>query len=115
MDAFRRERLKRAGIGIAAAAARVPSTSAHPPETEAGSFDVRHFGATGDGNSIDTAAVNQAIDAAAAAGGGTMRFPRGTYACYSIHLKSNILLHLEPGATIQVGRDANGRHRLRRL
>ena len=71
MDAFRREFLKRAEIGIAAG-------------TEAGSFDVRRFGATGDGNTIDTATVNQAIDAAAAAGGGTVRFPRGTYACYSI-------------------------------
>lgn len=87
MDAFRREFLKRAEIGIAAG-------------TEAGSFDVRRFGATGDGNTIDTAAVNQAIDAAAAAGGGTVRFPRGTYACYSIHLKSNVHLHLEPGPTI---------------
>ena len=100
MDAFRREFLKRAGIGIAAAAAGVPSATAHPGETEAGSFDVRRFGATGDGHSIDTAAVNHAIDAAASAGGGTVRFPRGTYACYSIHLKSNVLLHLEPGATI---------------
>lgn len=100
MDALRREFLKRAGIGIAAAAAGGPSAAAHPAGTEAGSFDVRHFGATGDGKSIDTAAVNHAIDAAAAAGGGTVRFPRGTYACYSIHLKSNVQLHLEPGATI---------------
>lgn len=100
MDAFRREFMKRAGIGIAAAAAGGPSAAAHPAGTEAGSFDVRRFGATGDGNTIDTAAVNQAIDAAAAAGGGTVRFPRGTYACYSIHLKSNVHLHLEPGATI---------------
>lgn len=49
---------------------------------------------------MDTAAVNHAIDAAAAAGGGSVRFPQGTYACYSIHLKSNVQLHLEPGATI---------------
>jgi len=100
MDAFRREFLKRVGMGIASAAAGVPSATAHPAETEAGPFDVRRFGATGDGHSIDTAAVNHTIDAAAAAGGGTVRFPGGTYACYSIHLKSNVLLHLEPGATI---------------
>ena len=69
MDALRREFLKRAGIGMAAAASGGPPAAAHPPGTEAGSFDVRRLGATGDSQSIDTAAVNHAIDAAAAAGG----------------------------------------------
>ena len=68
MDAFRREFLKRAGIGIAAAAAGIPSAASRrtngPVGNEAGSFDVRSFGATGDG--IDTAVVNRGIDAAAA-------------------------------------------------
>jgi polygalacturonase len=104
MDTFRREFLKRAGVGIGAAAAGAPFTAAHrsnlPIGTDISFFDVRSFGATGDGKTIDTVAVNHAIDAAAAAGGGTVRFPAGTYACYSIHLKSNVLLHLESGATI---------------
>lgn len=65
-----------------------------------GQYDVRAFGATGDGKTIDTPAVNRAIEAAAAAGGGTVRFPAGTYACYSIHLKSNVVLYLDMGATI---------------
>ncbi len=42
-------------------------------------YDVRAFGATGDGKTLDTAAINQAINAAAAAGGGTAHFPAGTY------------------------------------
>jgi len=65
-----------------------------------GSFDVRAFGAKGDGKALDTPAVNKAIDAAAAAGGGTVHFSAGTYRCFSIHLKSNVALYLDQGATI---------------
>ena len=61
---------------------------------------VRSFGAAADGKTIDTAAVNWAIAAAAAAGGGTVRFPPGAYACHSIHLQSYVALHLELGAII---------------
>jgi polygalacturonase len=63
-------------------------------------FDVRAFGAKGDGRTIDTAAINHAIDAAAAAGGGTVRFAPGTYASYSIHLKSHVTLELTMNATL---------------
>jgi polygalacturonase len=58
------------------------------------------FGATGDGKTLDTPAVNKAIDAAAAAGGGTVYFPAGTYLCYSIHLKSSVALYLDASSTI---------------
>ena len=61
---------------------------------------VRNFGATGDGQTLDTAAVNRAIAAAAAAGGGTVDFPAGNYLCHSIRLQSNVALHLGPGAVI---------------
>ena len=63
-------------------------------------FDVRRFGAKGDGATIDTAVINNAIEAAAAVGGGTVFFPAGTYASYSIHLKSFVSLYLDSGATI---------------
>ena len=53
-----------------------------------------------DGKTIDSPAINKAIEAAAAAGGGTVYFPAGVYASYSIRLKSNIGLYLEQGATI---------------
>ena len=63
-------------------------------------YDVKSYGAVGDGKTLDTAAINKAIDAAAAAGGGTVFLPAGTYASHSIHLKSNITLHLDQGATL---------------
>ena len=63
-------------------------------------FDVRAFGATGDGKTLDHAAINQAIDAASHAGGGTVRVPAGTYRCFSIHLQSRVTIQFEPGATI---------------
>jgi polygalacturonase len=66
----------------------------------AGIYDVRAFGATGTGQTIDTPAINRAIEVAAAAGGGTVRFPAGTYLCYSIRLKDNITLYLDHGARI---------------
>jgi len=62
--------------------------------------NVRHFGAKGDGSTIDTPAINKAIDYAAARGGGTVYLPAGTYACYTIRLKSRVALHLDHGAII---------------
>lgn len=66
----------------------------------AAEFDVRAHGATGDGQTLDTAAIHRAIAAAAAAGGGTVRFPSGTYLSFSIRLKSKLTLHLDAGATL---------------
>lgn len=63
-------------------------------------FDVRTFGAKGDGKSSDRAAINKAIEAAAAAGGGTVLIPAGTYATGSIRLRSNITLQFEAGAVL---------------
>jgi len=64
------------------------------------SYNVKDFGATGDGKTIDTEPINKAITTAAANGGGTVYFPAGTYASYSIHLKSHVGLYIEHGATI---------------
>ncbi|TML32209.1 MAG: carbohydrate-binding protein [Actinobacteria bacterium] len=64
-------------------------------------FNVRTFGATGDGITNDTPAVNAAIAAANGAGGGTVEFPAGTYlAGGSIHLLSNVTLLLDAGSTL---------------
>ena len=63
-------------------------------------FDVRAFGASGSGKQLDTPAVNAAIEAAAAAGGGTVVFPAGTYLCFSIRLRSHVHLFLSSGAVI---------------
>jgi polygalacturonase len=78
-----------------------PALNAAPRDDgSAGSFSVRAFGATGDGRTLDTAAVNHAIAAAGAAGGGVVEFSAGDYLCHSIHLQSHIELRLGPGATI---------------
>ncbi|WP_374188364.1 rhamnogalacturonidase [Asticcacaulis biprosthecium] len=61
---------------------------------------MRDFGARGDGTTIDTPAVNAAIDHLASRGGGTLYFPAGSYACYTIRLKSHIRLYLDAGAVI---------------
>ena len=64
-------------------------------------YDVRSFGAVGDGATLDTDAINRAIDAASAAGGGTVTFPAGTYLSASIHLRSHVRLFIDQGATIE--------------
>jgi polygalacturonase len=63
-------------------------------------YDVRDYGAVADGKTVDSPAINKAIDAAAAAGGGTVHLPAGQYLSFSIRLKSNITLHLDQGATL---------------
>lgn len=67
---------------------------------QAAIYNVRDFGAKADGKTIDSPAINRAIEAAAQEGGGTVYLPAGEYACYSIRLKSNIHLYLEQGARI---------------
>lgn len=91
------------GTGILAGAmpiAAVAATPTRPPGTAIGWVDIRQFGAKGDGIAIDTSAINRAIDHVAERGGGTVYVPAGTYACYTIRLKSRITLYLDQGATI---------------
>jgi len=73
-------------------------------------LNVRAMGAAGDGKTVDTPAINKAIEAAARAGGGTVFFPAGTYLSYSIHLKSKVALYLDRGATILAGETGQGGH-----
>jgi polygalacturonase len=87
-----------------------------PTDDPSSLFDVRRFGAKGDGVAIDSDAVNRAIDEAAkvrppsgGGPGGTVYFPAGTYACYSIRLKSNIALYLAQGATLLAAAPADGK------
>ncbi len=63
-------------------------------------YNVRNFGAKGDGKVLDSNAINKTIETAAKNGGGTVFFPAGTYLSFSIHLQSNITLYLDNGATI---------------
>jgi len=63
-------------------------------------FNVRGYGAAGDGMNLDSPAIDRAILAASAAGGGTVFVPAGTYLCGSIHLTNNIHLYLDAGAVL---------------
>ena len=70
-----------------------------------GSFNVKHYGAKGDGKTLDSPAIDRAIEAASKAGGGTVFLPAGVYLSGSIHLKSNIHLYLDAGCTILASSD----------
>lgn len=63
-------------------------------------YDVKEYGATGDGVTLDTNAINQAVDACHAAGGGVVYLPPGTYLSGMVILRSNVTLYLEAGATL---------------
>jgi polygalacturonase len=82
----------------AVAAAALPQGPAHAAP---GTFNVRDFGAVGNGSTLDDDAIDRAIDAASAAVGGTVLFPPGTYQSRTIHLKSDVTLQLDAGATIR--------------
>jgi polygalacturonase len=71
-------------------------------------FDVRDYGAKGDGKTLDSEAINKAIDAAAASGGGTVYLRAGTYPSFSIHLKSNVAIYLDQGARILAAGPSQG-------
>lgn len=66
----------------------------------ASDYNVKDFGATGDGKTLDHQAINSAIDSCEARGGGRVVLPAGTYLCGSIRLKDNVELHVSAGATI---------------
>ncbi len=89
-------------LAVAAAA-----FAAEPEPPPAASVSVRDFGAVGDGETMDTAAIQKAIDAASAAGGGTVVLPPGTYLSGTIVLASDITLHLAAGAVLRGSRDPN--------
>nr|WP_281281231.1 glycoside hydrolase family 28 protein [Pontiella desulfatans] len=63
-------------------------------------FNVITFGAVGDGETLNTIALQAAIDACTQAGGGTVRVPAGEYVSGTLHLKSNVTLSLDYGAYI---------------
>lgn len=67
---------------------------------QANVYNIKNYGAIGDGKAMDSPAINKAINDAVKNGGGTIYIPAGTYACYSIRLKSNITVQIESGATI---------------
>jgi polygalacturonase len=92
----------------AAASTLLPLGSASAAANLQASFNVRAFGASGEGDKVDTDAINAAIEAAAQAGGGTVLFPAGRYLSFSIHLRSHVALFLDAGSVIIAATPADG-------
>ena len=80
-------------------------SSANQSLAAAAPFDVRGFGAVGDGAVKDTAAIQSAISAAANSGGGEVLLTGGTFLCGSLFLESNVTLHIAADATLKASPD----------
>jgi len=63
-------------------------------------YDLRDYGARGDGSTLDTAAVQAAIDSCAKDNGGTVLVPAGDFVIGTVELKSNVTLYLAPGGRL---------------
>ena len=93
-------------ISTPAVAAALLPMSAPAAERVAGSdlgariYNIRDFGAKGDGKTLDTAALQAAIDACTRDGGGTVLVPAGTFVIGTTELKNNVTLHLAASATL---------------
>jgi len=68
-------------------------------------FNIKDYGAVGDGHTLATQAIAKAIDACAAAGGGTVLIPSGSWLTGPIELKSNVNLHTEWGTLVMFSSD----------
>ncbi len=81
-------------------AAEAPSRPAASSQPVAPLYSVVRFGAIGDGTTKNTAAIQDAIDAAASAGGGTVLVPAGRWLSGTLVLKNNVTLWLDNGAVL---------------
>jgi polygalacturonase len=118
----RRQWLGKAPASALAAAAAVnllqePALAAKPaahaaPGSDLGAriYNVRAFGAKGDGVALDTAALQTAIDTCTRDGGGTVLVPAGTFQIGTVELKSNVTLHIAAGGKLLGSADGKQYH-----
>ena len=64
-------------------------------------YPITDFGAVADGKTLNTAAINKAIETCSSKGGGAVLVPKGVYLTGAIHLKSNVNLHVDRKATLK--------------
>ncbi|NOY59812.1 MAG: glycoside hydrolase, partial [Calditrichaeota bacterium] len=67
---------------------------------QTGIYNVTDFGAAADGKTLDTKAIQAAVDSCSQSGGGTVFFPAGTYLTGTIYLKNHVRLNLDAGALV---------------
>jgi len=77
----------------------IPSSA--PASSPTVVFDITHYGAVGDGKTLNTLAIQSAIDKSAAAGGGTLLVPQGEFLSGALFLKPGVNLHLEKDAVLK--------------
>src|SRR5262245_3417594 len=87
------------GVVLSSADALLAAENADDSHTRArdGVFNIRDYGAKGDGVTLNTVAINRALDACASTGGGQVLIPSGRYLSGTLHLRSHITLFLAPG------------------
>ena len=73
--------------------------------TSINAYDIKDFGAMGDGLTLDTSAIQAAIDACGANTGGTVVVPKGTYLTGTLVLRDNVTLYLAADATLLGSKD----------
>ena len=93
---------------LATALLPMQATAAEPAGTR--TYNIRDFGAKGDGKTLDTAALQAAIDACTRDGGGTVLVPSGTFVIGTTELKSNVTLHLAASAILLGSGDGKDYH-----
>jgi len=91
-------------------AAQSPSHSATGSDLGARVYNVRDFGAKGDGVALDTAALQSAIDTCTREGGGTVLVPSGTFHIGTVELKSNVTLHIAASGKLLGSADGKQYH-----
>ncbi len=99
-----------AGLLESEPAAARKKTDAGPDDLGARVYNIRAYGAKGDKTTVDTAALQAAIDACTADGGGTVLVPAGTFVIGTVELKSNVTLHIAAGGTLLGSADGKQYH-----
>jgi hypothetical protein len=110
----RRQWLKRApllGTTLGAAFFEAPAQSATPNNNRgAVLYNIRDYGAKGDGVALDTSALQSAIDTCHNQGGGTVLVPAGTFLIGTVELKSNVTLHIAASGKLLGSADGKQYH-----
>jgi polygalacturonase len=88
------------------------SATSNPSDGDGGArvYNIRKYGARGDGAALDTTALQAAIDACHQDGGGTVLVPAGTFQIGTVELKSNVTLHIAAAGTLLGSADGKQYH-----